>query len=905
MSFRKAFFAERNAGFSILEGMVGAVVGGLVIYGLSAGMTQSLRVAKSVEMKTEVNDFQQLLSLSLSTSENAMKMLQADGEVNTSMKKLPGSFDALPQKDARCDERATTGQNLCLQIPLTKLKLVDGLVYESNRAIGGNLKFQSAKLVIVNMTSEKVPASLSGPNQRREYYGKLHYTLSRSKEQKGGFEAYSKFYPMLVEIEKTGDSTLKLVSAYGVGQNDEGSEVCEKMGGTWLSNSEKSSYFPRERCHFGGAIPLSSTEWPDGVPIDGTTTSDGVRLESCKYMSSSTIATYACPGFRAGKTAGWLCRYDKSAGQWKKAYYLRTTTGDNAGQLVFTSETICSKGVIASKSSDSVTLLDFDETLAGAFPGSSGSGKSQYFSSSTFDMKEFLEEADRLHTVLRCKTDQNKDVWFNCLNPSDPGLARAGGVNTCIYVRGAKVTSLASLGTAGEGKDKNDFTGWIKVTGARTFSTVPAPNTAITNIAEPRLVEATGIPCFEVEVNPAAYSSGEFLPAPASRGNDSSPDDVTSVDANSLQMKNVTQCLVQLRDKAATPVHRHTVLSCAKNETLDGDPNSWTNIIRDTDDFQQAIEDLGIDLDPEASGIPAFRSIEEIDNLIAKITGTPGNAYPSSATLSPAFNCIPGNTAQNCAKLGLRRTDGGVESCVMTNKLYTKWPAGLNPCATQEFEDGLPTGFANLSQLRATIYNKMQALTKADPDVLGLQNCGYFKYVRVTGYAEAQFTATTAYPASGKRKSGHDVAGKEYTGFYNAGASPTPTWLSSAGIGSTANFGADLKGAFTGWLFLKSAIPAWFRTESGTLASNFTSTNRTMTPSGTQVPIFVQIENLAGAHFPPLAPKTRTWNAYYPLNTGTTSFLYGTAPQKSVPNTRPTVSVPGIPCNMGIRTKTR
>jgi hypothetical protein len=900
MFSKKAWVARGVAGFSVVEGMMGAVVGGLVIYGLSAGMVSSMRVAKSVEMKTETNDFHQLIALSLSSSVNAMGMLQVDGEVSSP--KIPSNFSSLPEVGSKCDESPAASQNRCPEVLLSKLKLVDGLVYEANGKAGQNLNFGSARLVIVNMTAEKVPAASGTLKQRREYYAKLHYTLGRRSAQQGGVEVYSRHYPMLVEIEKVNDSTLKLASAYGVGQNDEGSEVCEKMGGTWLSNSQGAAFFPRERCHFGGSIELSSTEWPDLVPIDGTTSADGVRLESCRYMASTAVTSYACPGFRAGKTAGWLCRYDKQARQWKKAYFSKMSTGDNAGQLIFTSETICSKGVTASKSSDVVTYLDFDETLAGAFAGTSGSGKSKYFSSSAFGMQEFLEETDRLHAVLRCRIDQNKDLWFDCLNPSDPALARAGGVGSCIYVRGVKVSSLASLGTASTGVSKDNYTGWIKVTGARNFSTVPAPNTTVTNIAEPRLVEATGTPCVEVEVNPASYIVGEFLPSPAARGNDSSPDAVTSVDASSLQMRNVSQCLVQLRDKSATPIQRQTILSCAKNATLDGDPNSWTNIIRDTDDFAHAVEDLGIDLDPDADGIPAFRSIEEIDNLISKIYLSPGNAYPATATPSPVLNCTPGSSTQNCASVGLRDSTGNQSVCRMTNRPYSKWL--LEPCDAAGFDDGLPSGFGNLSQLRASISTRMQALTTADPDALGLQNCGYFKYVRVTGYADAQFTATAAYPASGQKKSDHDAAGKIYNGFYNAGASPTSTWLASSGVGSTANFSANLKGAFTGWLFLKAAVPSWFRTELGTLRSDYVGNYRTLTPSATDVPIFVQIENLAGALFPPVAAKNRAWDAYYPLNTGTTSFNYGTPP-KSVPHTRPTIALPGIPCNMGIRTKTR
>ncbi|MEN9722723.1 MAG: hypothetical protein RJB38_709, partial [Pseudomonadota bacterium] len=60
---------------SLLEVIIAGFMASLVVVGLSQGVLNSMKLAKRVEVKSEANNFHQLLSLALSSSKSCLDLL--------------------------------------------------------------------------------------------------------------------------------------------------------------------------------------------------------------------------------------------------------------------------------------------------------------------------------------------------------------------------------------------------------------------------------------------------------------------------------------------------------------------------------------------------------------------------------------------------------------------------------------------------------------------------------------------------------------------------------------------------------------------------------------------------------------------------------------------------------------
>jgi len=671
-------------------------------------------------------------------------------------------------------------------------------------------------------------------------------------------------------------------------EGSDGEASCVAMGGTWLSNKTNDRFFPRPRCHFGGVIDLPSTEWPDAIPDDGS--SNGfMRPLECRYNYAGRYYEFKCPS-RApnSRTAGWVCRFDHSdndgGGVWKRSWYQRTLVADGKSRPVYYAPDSmywnmpCSGGVSVGKRSEALDILPFFEELSVAFPEDNEAPQTE--GNAVFDVDKYVMESDKIHTVMRCKTDWNIDNWVNCINPTNPNVARAGGVGSCLYFRNGVVTSVTGLGELGQDKGRNrtrDYTGWAVVTTARSFSTKKDP---VTKRLIPTITEAVGKPCFEVEVNSRAYFGREnsvYANIEQNAGRTAASETI-SIE----QFNRVTQCVVAADPTVAVPgvSKRYTTLSCDRNQALEGEPNSWTEILRDADRLPDALNALQISNDPDENGEKGaneFGTLEELRTW-------PGTVYNATTMNNPVRVIIEGYKCQFTK---------GRNDTYLNPKLSFPNILCIDPSVGGDFvENATNRDFTNNQVVPditprdvVGLYNYVLAQynveNKADAEALTKDTCGYFDNVKVRNWAVAEKS---------------DPAVKDATvnvTYYNKTVkqvfptSPSGFWTSGLSHDVSAS---DVKKAYSGWLWLSSLPAQKFRSEDGTILGSFANKLLTLTPSGTTSNYkFRQVElNTAGSIVPPLPTKNvEAGEVYRKLGT------YGSQ--------RPIVEVVGIPCTRGVR----
>ncbi len=880
-----------NAGFSLLEGLVGAVVGGLVIYGISAGMVQSLRVAKGVEMKTEVNNFHQLVSLGLASSGACTKLLPSGFSVPS---------DKLPEKGS---ESCATCISEVSQIRL------GGTTYlaDQRTRIGSGLEFVGAKLRLDRhrtKLSEKVD----------EYEATLQYTLAGKAS--GGLATYNKEFPLLVELERESPtaSSATLSSCFGIGATNSGTELCDKMGGVWLKNAEDEKYFPRERCHFGGQIELDSQEWPDLLDSEGYV-KNSVRPMECRYRVGSTVSAYKCPGRAEGSTRkGWTCHYVKGApGKWWYSYVSGFTTTGGVTKPIYSSGAAynkeCTAGVTAARNNSFSEQLKFHEPLVKAF-----SPQADSFTGSGGTTAEYLAESDRLPTVQSCQKQWDVDTWTPCANPLNPDLARSGGVGACIFVRNGVVDGISKLGpevTAfSTANNARNYTGWMQVTSARAFGMLDSSGNKL-----PTLTEAIGTPCYQVEVNVAGYSAGEFE-SPVFTAAGATPDG---------GFQRVAQCIVALpatRGAPAGATVRYTTLSCSKNGSLGGDPLSWTEIESDESRLPDALSSLQIETTSSPAGVLSFGKLVRSNSTATAAPGAPANALTDTTQLDSADivhvvfedlngdgepeDCLYKRSAQ---KWGSSVSDG--QKRQITGSLDQAANAGaafLYDGRTYERTTDSGTKMANLACTTAgaldvvpanelvALRNKINAQialeSKAASDYLAADTCAYFQNAKVTNRANA--VIGTVKDASATYTVLNDGASIKATLATSVKHPPVTLASAATSIGQTA-----LESAFNGWVWLRAGITkARFRTvDDGDRQVTWNDPLKSFSasPLTTSKPVlFSQVElyHLSGS-WVPFPPLGKIANRQYFVPMGTYSTPSATR--------RPTIAINGELCTQGVR----
>ncbi|MEN9722357.1 MAG: hypothetical protein RJB38_343, partial [Pseudomonadota bacterium] len=663
----------------------------------------------------------------------------------------------------------------------------------------------------------------------------------------GGF---SNQYPMLLQFETNG-GTAKLKSCFGIGGNSAtGADLCAKMGGAWLKNPEE-SYFPNERCHFGGLISLNMSEWPDVLSADGVV-KDQMRPLECRYTASNGLSTILrCEGRSPqSRKVGWVCRYDRKAKSWKKSRITKVT--GNYPNFTYQYDSRyenrypCTLGVTASSNSDVTSTLEFDQPLAQAFKDEGNqfttNGNVGLSSITKPSVAEYLAESDRIQTVINCQRNANVDAWTPCINPTNPALARAGGKGACIYVRRGVVDSVAGLGELGIGSlfggNRLEYTGWIYVTGARGFGM------DTTKGKLPSITEAVGTPCAQVEVNTNLFVPNEFT-AP------------TNNRLSQANFQRVAQCVVELlptRGTSSSIESRFTVLSCEKNTSLQGDPFSWTEILADENRMADAIESFGFlggigsDLKTVEAGAEAFaegvRSVssstpistkiidaddlDQFDIVRVKVPNLNGDAYDDCLLKRKGQFWYGGSPPYAAARQvsfpsdSYRRTikatnvagsidkqkpetlddgsasvpDGGYASFVRQGEFFYRLSVAkaLRPdlaCTRPGSLDVFP--FDSIDTLKAKILAALKQETVRLAEQLSTDSCAYFDNVLVPNRANAL------------------ASGSDFNGAIEGVKRRLPTaikhtspWTSANGPMTTLT---DLERPFTGWLWLRTGLP--------------------------------------------------------------------------------------------------
>ncbi len=829
MSFQVARSVARNGGFSILEGVVGAAVGGLVLYGLSAGMINSLKVSKTVEAKTDANNFHQLISLKLANSKGCKELLPAGF-------KIPSS--KLPVKEGGVCNPSTC----VVEIPSLALT---GDTYTPEKKYGSNLEFAGANLVLV-----KHRATL-GTNQE-EYEATLKYTLARAGKGQG--TQYSREFPLLIQFSKANANAeeASVNSCFGIGATASGDETCDKLGGTWLKNGD-SQHFAKERCHFGGEINLSSTEWPDALNRDGTISPTGFRPIECRYTDASgNIRTYKCPGRTStSRRAGRVCRFDGST--WRNSYISSYDGATPVYPPVYDTFP-CQAGLVAAKTSDATVQLRFDEPLALAYFDTR-----RYFVSENFNFAEYVAESDRLNSVVRCQPKHDVDNWVPCSNGTDPAGARAGAKGSCLYVRNGVVSGISNLGLASP-PNVNNYTGWIYVATARTFGMMKTDNTAV-----PTITEAKGTPCFQVEVLPSLYRAQEFAPFQSNEP----PISFNSLSYSDFQK--VDQCLVQLHPTKGTAqengadVLRFTTLSCSKNAGLEGDPMTWTEVLGDAGRLSDALQAMSISLtagttadDPSIfakgvrkiynkTGTVSITSLDQLDTMdIVQVVfedldddgnpekclfrrtsrnwGGPAyapysltNIFPSTphplpnvdlvtATIATAVGAIDKQTAAN--SLNPADYEPRISFQYDGENYYRISPAGVfQPnlsCTRASDVDVVP--YKSLDALKTAITNQIAAENKRDSEYLTRDTCAYFEEVAVVNRAIAKIGSLKDYKGDLNASGGYDPpAGL----IIPTSLAQTEISTKTEASNTTAPISSltELQKRYSGWVWLSNGLP--------------------------------------------------------------------------------------------------
>jgi hypothetical protein len=500
---------------------------GILAVGFASTFSNMFKNSKAVDLKGQTQDFATEVRLAI-TSPNACSIALGLRAGDT------------PAVSPFLASQAPAAGSF-LQLPVSSLNL-GGSTY----AVGTAYQDMKVKSLLLVLPHEIEPNS---------YVATFQVSLERkSGVNASGPSVYGDSFPVLLttETDPSNSSKLRIKSCYADSEF-KAEKGCAELGGRWLTGDNVNYFMPKSRCNMTKDIELAVNEAPkyDGgaVPLVGESNSDGERVSECYYQASGSdsslgIQTFIC----SGRTGGWRCAFNKNERQWKVVKI-------NSSGAVTKTKRLCDKGVTVSTRQEGTTNLDWFEDINQAFDASDANLN---FSGSA------LIEAKRefMTTVSRCHTDPLQETWNTCTNTSQEAAAIEGAPNSCQFVSGVKLTgdsTSAKVARYNSTKDadmptmdKNSYTGWVYVSKKRTVKA-----------GTPKVAEATGIPCFEVEINQAlephlvdSSDGGSAWLTPAfDPGGTTSPTLTTAPTGSTVtpwnQPWNVARCLFSKSDDAA------------------------------------------------------------------------------------------------------------------------------------------------------------------------------------------------------------------------------------------------------------------------------------------------------------------------------------------------------------------
>lgn len=458
---------------SLLEVLISIGVMGIAMLAMMNFMSVQHRENKALIESLSRNDVQRFLSTAMSDGSVCTAEL-ANPEIFDTSKTTPYTIniDDLPSNEISLDKLHASVKSTA---PLLAEKSKKILIGPSENLYVTNIKFK-------NFTS-------MGADDK--YMADLEISFDSSKLIRPLRPA------VLKVVVTTGVATgsVKPISSCVLTDKLDAKKTCNDLGGQWLEATEAGRFMAIPRCNMTDDIFLNVSENPDGMPVNGTATPEGVSITEC-YYGATKNTTYRCTTKVGSHYSADVCAYDAGAKQWKVIKYVD-------GAPTATVRRICTRGVLASKKSSGYSVLSFDEPIENAIPALAG--------------EDWFEKAKYLQTVTQCRIYSRTETWKVCKNPVSPELALAGEVGSCIYVKNGKLSLPSGAVEDNFGYynldndpdlNKADYTGWIYVNTKRTYKLSLGGSLAIK--------EARGYPCYAVEINtensPSATTVGNKTP---------------------------------------------------------------------------------------------------------------------------------------------------------------------------------------------------------------------------------------------------------------------------------------------------------------------------------------------------------------------------------------------------------
>lgn len=530
----KKSYKANQKGMSLVEVLVSIGLLGIGMLAMMSFMSVQNRENKALVESLSRNDMQRFVSSVLS-----------DGSVCTAELANPTLFDSSKTAPYTINIDDLSSNEIAITKLHSSAKSTAPVFLEKTKKvnIGPSESLYVSDIKIKNFMSMGEPD---------KYTADLEISLDSSKLVRPLKPATTK----LIIVTNGGPNTAKVINSCVLSEKLDAKNTCLNLGGQWLEATETGRFMAIPRCNMTDDIYLNVSENPDGVPVNGTSTSDGVAITEC-YYGATKNTTYRCVTRVGSNYTADVCAYDSIAKQWKVIKYVN-------GAPTTTVRKICTRGVLASKKSSGYTVLNFDEPLEEAIPSLASA--------------DWFQKTRYLQTVTQCRIYSRTETWKTCKNPVSPEAALQGDTGTCVYIKNGKlslpsgsITDNFNYYNTDNDPDLNtaDYTGWIYVNSKRVFKQAAGGSLSIR--------EARGYPCYAVEVNtenvPPEVSTGSGVPLLGTMlGSPASPARVKNclVTSNSLYV-------------GENPGTRNHILVCDQSSSTDPLPLDTTDIndIRD------------------------------------------------------------------------------------------------------------------------------------------------------------------------------------------------------------------------------------------------------------------------------------------------------------------------------------
>lgn len=504
---------RNNLGFSLIEMMLVVGIMGIIAAAFSQILWESKKFQSHIELKTQTGDFKRLVSLSITSSKLCKEALFVD---ENPIKIEKGAQDDRGKIFHTCDDDVCTPSDKIenekadfFTQSFNQIKIPGQVVYKKGETANDpRLKIKDLRLEFL------LPMSKSG-DDRLKYIANIGMVFEKTAADAsyGGPTMFEK-QPVIVKLAKEGNTYT--VSDCYIFNEQEGKAACDALGGTWLSNTNnqtpndgkitatmcpRTNLTPKSgKCVFTNVYPLSMDENPDGVDCRGGANALNERPEFCYYQPNgkTTVVQQACPS-RDPKAAGKKCVFNTSKLEWQ---FVNQAKGGSQKLLAR-----CNKGVDITRAPSSLRILTYKTTLEEEFQDNS---------------PWYTIQTKYLGAVSRCMVDTELQTYRNCTNPDDLNAAMSGRPGSCIYVKNATLINPDNvvkkrieacnklnnndLDTCPLNGNLTNYTGWIKVADDHPRKFVKDKPSGT------KIVEARGVPCFEVEVMEGGVLGDELKP---------------------------------------------------------------------------------------------------------------------------------------------------------------------------------------------------------------------------------------------------------------------------------------------------------------------------------------------------------------------------------------------------------